>query len=409
MLSFLSSLLRGVCSLLLAVLTVLTFPLTGLINTGTLTTAGLDCVPDQHYTDAADIPCDPDATPETRALLRYLKAQYGSYILSGQYIDCYEDYTQAKFLDGQGDLDVRLANELAAVTAVTGGKYPAVLGLDYTGVEYGGPEWQDWTTQQAIQWHELGGVVTICWHWTVPQDVNSDPAAWSRWQSSIYAEETNFSLSRALAHPDGAEYQWLLRGIERLAAELQRLQDTGVPVLWRPLHEAAGGWFWWGAAGKDAYLALYNLLFDQLVTKYGLHNLIWVWNAQDPRWYVGGNRADILSDDPYVLGDINWLYQLDPARADRFKRIRRTDPGKMVAMSENDYVGPADAFWRKNTKWLFFCTWMRERTLLPDPANPPYGMSRNYNETYMRAADLRALYEDPRVLTLDDISIPAAP
>jgi beta-mannanase len=23
-------------------------------------------------------------------------------------------------------------------------------------------------------------------------------------------------------------------------------QDAGVTVLWHPLHEASGGWFWWG-------------------------------------------------------------------------------------------------------------------------------------------------------------------
>ncbi len=41
----------------------------------------------------------------------------------------------------------------------------------------------------------------------------------------------------------------MVRDIDAIASLLKRLQDHGVTVLWRPLHEAAGGWFWWGAGG----------------------------------------------------------------------------------------------------------------------------------------------------------------
>jgi len=38
----------------------------------------------------------------------------------------------------------------------------------------------------------------------------------------------------------------VLRDLDAVAAELKLLQDVRVPVLWRPLHEANGRWFWWG-------------------------------------------------------------------------------------------------------------------------------------------------------------------
>ena len=53
----------------------------------------------------------------------------------------------------------------------------------------------------------------------------------------------------ALADPAGEDYALLLRDIDAIAVELQKFEDAGVPVIWRPLHEAQGGWFWWGAQG----------------------------------------------------------------------------------------------------------------------------------------------------------------
>ena len=54
-----------------------------------------------------------------------------------------------------------------------------------------------------------------------------------------------------------------------------------VPVLWRPLHEAYGGWFWWGACGPKAFEQLWRLMFTRFTQVHQLHNLIWVYTA-DP-------------------------------------------------------------------------------------------------------------------------------
>lgn len=34
---------------------------------------------------------------------------------------------------------------------------------------------------------------------------------------------------------------------------MQRMENQNVTVLWRPLHEASDGWFWWGNAGAEPY------------------------------------------------------------------------------------------------------------------------------------------------------------
>lgn len=39
----------------------------------------------------------------------------------------------------------------------------------------------------------------------------------------------------------------LISDIDHISEALKPLADADVPVLWRPLPEAGGGWYWWGA------------------------------------------------------------------------------------------------------------------------------------------------------------------
>ena len=66
--------------------------------------------------------------------------------------------------------------------------------------------------------------------------------------------------------------------LKNAAAYLKLLRDADIPVLWRPFHEAAGGWFWWG---KDAasFKSLWIAMFNYFKTE-GLDNLIWVWTTE---------------------------------------------------------------------------------------------------------------------------------
>ena len=73
--------------------------------------------------------------------------------------------------------------------------------------------------------------------------------------------------------------------IKNLAEQLLKLQDAGVPVIFRPLHEADGNysnggvsWFWWGKEGPEVYNRLWRYLQTELQETYGIHNLIWEQN-----------------------------------------------------------------------------------------------------------------------------------
>ena len=381
---------------------VLTFPLISLVTVGRVTCAPLDRVTLSHFDEVTYTPANPNATPEARALMRWLWEQYGNFTISGQYVSPFEDYTRERFLDEEGNLCVLRTNEMTAIYNLTG-QLPAVIGLDFVGVEFP-DQWDDWVMQLAMQWHERGGIVTFCWHWLMPRDIYAEyRSRWSDW-STFTPDETNFDLTAALADENSVGYALLIDGIHQVAQQLLVLQQAGVPVLWRPLHEAAGGWFWWGSSGRESYLALYNLIYERLTYYYGLNNLLWVWNAQHHQWYPGDHRVDILGDDPYAVAHLGWLYALDPARRIRFRYTRRASPNKMIAMTENDTLPNLDIMWHQNTRWLMFVTWDRERLLLPDPDNQPWGHLPEFSGRYDRASRKIRTYNDPRVITLDRVN-----
>ena len=81
-----------------------------------------------------------------------------------------------------------------------------------------------------------------------------------------------------------------------------------IPVLFRPLHECDGGWFWWGSAAtdKETYKALYRYTVDYL-TSHGVHNFIYVYSPGGPvldvdkylERYPGDDSVDVLAFDYY--------------------------------------------------------------------------------------------------------------
>ena len=223
-------------------------------------------------------PSDSAATPETRALLRTLETDYGKTTLLGVYAD----------------------NDAAYTQTVTG-RQPAVMGGDL--MQYS-PQFllhrsdTRHEVERLIAAHERGQVVTLSWHWASPLGALNTPQ--EPWFRSFYTEATTFDVSIALADPHSPEHDALLSDIHQIAIQLRRLQDAGVPVLWRPLHEAEDKDFWWGAKGPEPFRALWELLYHQLTEVEGIHNLLWVFTSGgDLAWYPGDAYVDIIGVDAY--------------------------------------------------------------------------------------------------------------
>ena len=329
-----------------------------------------------------------NATENTKAVYEFLKDNYGKNVISGQYINTFDDYSQEKFLLDKNDptsWNVFKAYELQAINSVTE-DYPLILGLDMCLVLLGTDQY---TVDFAQQWHEKGGIVTMCWHWVAPNREGE--------KRSFYSKDTDFDLSKALADKSSDDYKAIIADIDIVSEALAVLNEADVPVLWRPLHEASGGWFWWGASGADAYKELYDIMYDRMVNYHGLNNLIWMANAQDKNWYVGDDKCDILSDDPYYPKSSKLFYKIDPTNAVRFNKNLLTSKNKIIAMSENEFLPDVDKMFKKGVYWSMFATWSRDYVCIADEAGYP---TPEYNEKYVTKDELNKVYKNDKVLTL---------
>lgn len=314
---------------------------------------------------------NPNADDNTKRLMSFLTDNYGKYTLAGQFAD-------------KG----RYSKELWAIQQATGNKIPAILGLDlmeYTPsrVEKGSTSK---TVEYAIEFDQLGGIISMCWHWNAPTKylTTKEP-----WYSGFYTKATTIDLAKIMNGEDKEGYDLLISDIDAIAEQLKRIQEAGVPLLWRPLHEASGGWFWWGAAGSDAYKELWKLLYDRLTNYHKINNLIWVWNGQNKDWYPGDEFVDIIGEDIYP-GEKVYTSQIGKFNA----ALDYTDTNKIIAMTENGCLFDPDLAFRDDARWAWFSTWSGDFVI-----DSLGALSEQYNERDM----LNKVYNHEKVLTLDEL------
>ncbi len=318
---------------------------------------------------------NPNANTNTQKLFDYLCESYGDVTLAGQVCN-----------DGlNGD-------EFKAIYEVTG-KYPAIVGLDM----------MDYTPSRtalgarsnavdtAIDFHQNGGIVTFCWHWNAPteylldgNDANGSP----RWWSGFSTSNTTFDIAAVMNGSDPKGKALIDADIAEIAKQLHRMEDAGIPVLWRPLHEASGGWFWWGAKGADAYKKFWVYLYEELTYTYACNNLIWVWNGQHADWYPGDEYVDIIGEDIYAGERV---YSAQNAKFSEL--LEYSDTNKIIALTENGTVFDIDNVVAANSRWAWFGTWCGDFVM----------RNGKYNDRYTEADIMRKTYQSEYVITLDEL------
>ena len=99
-----------------------------------------------------------------------------------------------------------------------------------------------------------------------------------------------------------AAYKGIIADIDYISEYFLDLQKDGVAAIFRPLHEAGGTWFWWSTHSGKQFAALYRLVYERMVFKNGVKNLVWVFNPQTANltdWNPGETYYDVLSIDIY--------------------------------------------------------------------------------------------------------------
>ncbi len=334
-------------------------------------TPGLDA----SVYETAPTLCNPHANEETRQLYELLRYSFGRYCLSGQVC--------------KGGLN---GEEFRAVHAVSG-KTPAILGLDLR--DYGAGQIlygeQGDAVEKAIEFHNAGGLVSFSWHWFSPHylidrdgRLKNDPSL----GYTYYTDRSDLDLRRIMRGEDPAGKLSLDLDIMAIASQLKRLEENHVPVLWRPLHEGAGQWFWWGGSGPEIYKEFWVYLYQQLTEVYHCDNLIWVWSSMEADWYPGDNYVDVIGDDIYAAP-----HQYTPS-IDRFTALSEISPqGKIIALTENGVLPETDGALQANAGWAWFCTW-EGKYAVADAA---------YSSAYTEADFVRDVYNRETVITLDEL------
>lgn len=165
---------------------------------------------------------------------------------------------------------------------------------------------------------------------------------------AFYKADTEFDATNATVEGTW-ENKVFTEDLKNAAAYLKLLRDADIPVLWRPFHEAAGGWFWWG---KDAasFKSLWIAMFNYFKTE-GLDNLIWVWTTEgnDADWYPGDQYVDIVGRDVYNKETADCVSE--------YTSIAENYGNKIVSLSECGTVGLISEQWASGASWSWFMPW----------------------------------------------------
>jgi mannan endo-1,4-beta-mannosidase len=233
-------------------------------------------------------------------------------------------------------------------------------------------------------------------HWIHP--ANPDGSAWR----GVHGRKTAsppFDFAAAF-QPGTKANQELMRDLKGHADYLQQLADARVPVLWRPLHEIDGGWFWWTDKETPENTAqLWRVMFDYFVKERKLHNLIWVYSASlrcgkgregvenvamRKRFYPGDAYVDIAGIDIYPSDYIGLGKPQTDTYAKSFEAMKQVVPGKMLALCECEAIPNPDMMAKDGPKWLYCLPWWTEGKRHP-------------------AEWIRNTYLHEQLLTLDDL------
>lgn len=292
-------------------------------------------------TEIMQQPIDREANGPTRQLYRYLRDKvWGQKVLSG--CQARWDYN---FTDAEGIKE-------------RSGRYPAINIFDFQhfrqrNLNYMGPT--------AKAWHDAGGIVGFIWHWSVPIAADLSAKEGFAFYSPTGSQGrpgTLFSPRRAV-QTGTPEHSILNENLDTIVGYLLHYQQQGIPILWRPFHEAAGNtnrggkaWFWWGNDGAEAFKQLY-LYTQRYLMEHGVHNLIYIWTSEldDDDWYPGDEHVDIIARDQYHIPSQHGSFK------EQFDLLRKKYPTKMLALAECDCVPDAEAMEKDNAKWLFVAPW----------------------------------------------------
>lgn len=259
---------------------------------------------------------DPLATPETKALYRFLKksAKTGS-VFGAQ-------TTTSMGIGWTTDQASPLRSDVKTAT----GDYPALFGFDFKKWNFNLDK--GWMTdlEQVKEIYKRGGIITFAWHTDNPFTGGN----------SKYKKPVN--LDELL--PNGKKNKLFTSWLDKIAefAHAAEVDGVKIPILFRPLHENSGKWFWWGSQNSpESYIRLFRYVVDYLRNEKKVHSFLYVYSPSKIKTkehylktYPGDDYVDVLAFDAYIKGGSQ---EVIDSYVDTVTQLAK-EKGKVAAISE---------------------------------------------------------------------------
>jgi len=317
--------------------------------------------------------------PQTsHKVLNYLYSISGKYTIAGQESMQYRD-------------------SMYAITGHYAGLWGEDFSFSYWQNTTSMAQWRSLLVSKAKQVWANGDIVALMFHACPP--TGSEPCSWD---GGPISSLTDAQWTELITDGTTLNKNWKTR-LDAIVPYLQQLQNAGVEVLFRPLHEMNQGAFWWGGrAGPNGSARLYQITHDYLVKTKGLTNLIFVWNLQD----FGSLSSDVNTYDP---GSDYWdVLALDVYWSDgqgfttaKYNTIVKKAAGKPIAIGECGTL-PSASLLKAQPLWTYFMGWSE----LTQADNSNYAISSLYKASNILTEDKMPGWKDSTAVDTSEPVIP---
>ncbi len=145
--------------------------------------------------------------------------------------------------------------------------------------------------------------------------------------------------------PGGKFHEAFRAHLDAVADYISQVEGT---VLFRPLHENTGSWFWWGKAfcNEATYKNVFKYIVEYLRDERGLHNVLYLYGpgseatsaAEYEERYPGDRYVDLIGFDTYdnnpVPDEEGYTFQTSFENSVKLTDAFAKDHGKLFAVTE---------------------------------------------------------------------------
>lgn len=262
----------------------------------------------------------------------------------------------------QNDLHRKVATQLpgASDTMDVTGSNAAVLGVDSLALTGAELELTDAERAAGVTLSEKlariygaeakhGAILTMSLHLPNFAQVAQRPKVDGKYDFSGYSpNDLSGNVVRRIL-PGGDLNEVYTAYLDLVADFAGRLRAEDIPLIFRPLHENNGSWFWWGASScsPSEFKTLFRYTVAYLREEKGLHNLVTAYSPNGPfakesdymDRYPGDAWVDILGMDYYhrfPAAKDTWMESMESSM--RLVEDLAARHGKSAALTETGII-----------------------------------------------------------------------